>query len=71
MIKHGDIAKEIIEHHNQNWLQISDHPYEISLIGGYKSEKTNILLNLIKQQNDDYDYSIINKIYLFVKDSNK
>ena len=34
-------------------------------------KKTNILLNLINQQNDDYDYSIINKIYLFVKDSNK
>ena len=39
MIKHGDVAKEIIEYHNQNWPQIPDHPYEILLIGGYESEK--------------------------------
>ena len=30
-------------------------------------EKTNALLNLIKQQ-DDNDYCIIDKIYLYVKD---
>ena len=39
MIKHGDVAKEIIEYHNQNGPQIPDHPYEILLIGGYESEK--------------------------------
>ena len=33
-------------------------------------EKTNELLNLIKQQDDD-DYSIIDKTYLYVKDPNK
>ena len=39
------------------------------MIGGSGSVKTNALLNLIKQQND-YAYSIIDNIYLYVKDPN-
>ena len=38
------------------------------LIGGSASGKTIALLNLIKQQVDDDDSSIIDKIYLYVKD---
>ena len=40
-----------------------DHPHKILIIGGSGSEKTNVLLNLIKQQQPDID-----KIYLYVKD---
>ena len=49
------------------WIQIPDHPYRILIIGGSGSRKTKSLLNLIKQQDDD-DYSIVDKIYLNVKD---
>ena len=48
----------------------SDHPYKILIIRGSGSGKTNALLNLIKQQDDD-NYSVIGKSYLYVKDSNE
>ena len=35
------------------------------IIGGSRSEKTNVFLNLIKQQDTD---SLIDKIYLYAKD---
>ena len=63
MINYDDVTKENINKHYLNW---PDRPYRILIIGGSGSVKTNGLLNLIKQQNDDY-YSIIGKIYLFVK----
>ena len=47
----------------------SDHPYRILVIGGSGSAETNALINLIKQQ--DNDYSIIDKIYLYVEDPYK
>ena len=49
--------------HNPNWSYILDHPHRILIIGGSGSGKTNVLLNLIKNQRPD-----INKIYLYVKD---
>ena len=42
----------------------------IDITAGYGSGKTNALLNLIKIQHDNR-YSIIDKIYLFVKDPNE
>ena len=48
---------------NQNWSYIPDHPYRILMVGGSGSGKTNVLLNLIKNQQPD-----IEKIYLYVKD---
>ena len=39
-------------------------------IGGSRSGKTNVLLNLIKQHVDD-NFSVIDKIYLYFKDSNE
>ena len=36
--------------HNKNWPCIPDHPYRILIIGGSKSGKTNLLLNLIENQ---------------------
>ena len=41
---------------------IPDHPYRILIIGGSGSDKTNVLLNLIKNQRPG-----IAKIYLYVK----
>ena len=40
---------------NQYWCHIPDHPYRISIIGGSRSGKTNVLLNLIKNQPPDID----------------
>ena len=48
--------------HNKNWPYTPDHPYRILIIGGSRSGKTNVLLNLIENQPD------IDKIYLYVKD---
>ena len=48
---------------NPNWPDIPDHPYRILIIGGSGSSKTNVLLNLIRNQQPDID-----KIYLYIKD---
>ena len=45
------------------WFYILDHPYTILVIGGSESDKTNVLVNLIKHQQPDTD-----KIYLYVRD---
>ena len=70
MICYDDFSKNNISKHNPNWPQTLDHPYIILLVRGSGSRKTNILLNLIKRQDDD-DYSIIYKIYLYVKHPNQ
>ena len=70
MINYDYITKEITEEHNTNWPQMSNHPYKILIISSSGSGKTNALLNLIMQQNDD-NYSVIGKIYLYFKDSNE
>ena len=49
--------------HNPNWPYIPDHPYRILIIGGLGPGKTNVLLNLLKNQRPDID-----KIYVYVKD---
>ena len=48
--------------HNKNWPYIPDHPYGLSIIGGSRSGKTNLLFNLIENQPD------IDKMYLYAKD---
>ena len=65
MINLDSITNENNKKHNEKWPYISDHPYRILIIGGSGSGKTNILLNLIKEQ--DYHY-VIDKIYLYAKD---
>ena len=65
MINYDDVTKENINKHNPNWPQISDDLYRIR---GTWSGKTSALVSLIKKQDDD-DYSIIDQIYLYVKDS--
>ena len=63
------ILQNKTEEHNPNWPQIFDHPYRILVLGGSGFGKTNALLNLIKQQDDD-DYSVI-KIYFYFRDQNE
>ena len=60
MMKNDHESVEI--KHNLKWPYIRDHPYRMLMIGGLGSGKTNVLLNLIKQQWPD-----IYKIYLYVK----
>ena len=62
MMKNYDQSVEI--NHNPNWPYIGqEHLYRFLIIGGWGSGKTNVLLNLIKNQRPD-----IGKIYLYVKD---
>ena len=56
--------------HSPNWPQISDHLYRSLLIGCSRSWKINRLLTLIQEQDDD-NYSFIDKIYLYIKDLNE
>ena len=65
MINIDNIVSENNKEHNEKWSYIPDHPYTILIIGGSGSEKTNMLLNLIKEQDD------IDKIYLYAKDLSK
>ena len=60
-MKNYDQSLEI--NHNPNWPYIPDHPYRILIIGGSGSDKTNAILNLIRNQWLDID-----KIHLYVKD---
>ena len=62
MINFDDKVNENKTKHNKKWPYIPDHPYRILIIGGSRSGKTNLLLNLIENQPD------INKIYLYAKD---
>ena len=59
------ITNENNEDHNKKWPYIPDHPYRMLIIAGSGSEKTDSLLNLIKEQ-DSHD--LIGKIYLYAKD---
>ena len=51
------------------WTSIPDHSYRLSISGGAESAKTNPLLQIKKR--DDDDSSIVDKIYLYVKDPNE
>ena len=62
MINFDDYTNENKAKHNLLWPYISDHPYRIHTIGGFRSGKTSTLLNLTNNQTD------IDKIYLYSKD---
>ena len=64
MINFDYITKGSIKEHNPN------HTYRILITWASGSGITKVLLNLIKQEDDDV-YSITGKIYLNVKDSNE
>ena len=57
MFNFGYITKEYIKEHNPKWPEIPGHLYQILIIGGSGSGKTNVLLNLINHKPD------IDKIY--------
>ena len=51
--------------HNKYYPYIPDHPYRLLIIGGSGSGKTNALINLINEQNDN------DKICLYARDLSK
>ena len=61
MFNLDDITNENNEDLDKKWPYISDHPFKMLIIGGSWSGKTNALLNLIKEQDDD---DLIDKIHL-------
>ena len=65
MFNLDNITNENNEDHNKKWPYIPDHPYRMLIIGGSGSEKTNTLLNLIKEQDSD---NFIGKICLYTRD---
>ena len=65
MINLDNITNENNKKRNEKWPYITDHPYRILIIGGSRSGKTNVLLNLINEQSD------IDKIYLYARDLNE
>ena len=52
MVNIDNIVNENNKKHNEKWSHIPDHPYKILIIGDSGSEETNVLLNLIKEQDD-------------------
>ena len=48
MMKHYDQSVEL--NHNLCWPYIPDHPYRILIICGSGAGKSNVLLNLVKNQ---------------------
>ena len=46
------ITKEYIKEHILAWPEISDHTYEILIVAGSGSAKSNALLNLINHEPD-------------------
>ena len=61
MFNLDDITHENNKDHNKIQPYIPDHPYRMLIIGGSGLGKTNALLNLIKEQDND---NLIDKIYL-------
>ena len=62
MINFDEYTNENKTEHNLKWPYIPDRPYRVVIIGGSRSGKTNILLNIVNNQPD------IDKIYLYAKD---
>ena len=65
MFNLDDITNKNNRDHNKKWPYIPDYPYRMLIIGGSGSRKTNALLNLIRDQDNDEP---IDKIYLYAKD---
>ena len=61
MINFDDYNNENKTEDNPKWPYIPDHPCKILIVGGSRLGKTNLLLNLINNQQD------IDKWYLYKK----
>ena len=61
------ITNENNKDHNKKCPYIPDHPYRMLMIGASALGKTNLLVNLIKQDNDN----LVDKIYLYAKQLNE
>ena len=48
MINFDDYVNENKTEHKKNWPYNPDHRYRILVVGGWGSEKTNVLLNSIE-----------------------
>ena len=68
MINLKSIKNKDNKRHREKWPYIPDHLYRILINGGSGSGKTNMLLNLIKEQDKS---DVIDKIYLYARDLNK
>ena len=64
MINLDSIKNENNKEHNKKWPSISDHPYRILITGGSGSGKTNVLLNLIMEQDDVDNIYMQKNIYM-------
>ena len=62
IINLDSITNKNNKEHNEKSPYIPDHPYKILIIGGSGAGKTNVLINLINEQND------IDRIYLYARD---
>ena len=61
MFNLDDITNENNRDHNKKCPYVPDHSYRMLIIGGSGSGKTNALLNLMKEQDND---NLIEKICL-------
>ena len=68
MFNLDDITNDNSEDHNRECPHIPDHLYRMLITGGSGLAKTNALLDLIKEHDSS---SLIDKIYLYVKDLNE
>ena len=70
MFNFDDIANENNAKYNLEWQFIPDYTDRILIFEGSESEKTNVLLNLIKEEDCDL-FIAIDKMYLYAKDLNE
>ena len=62
MINMDSITNETNKENNEKWPYIPDHPYKILIIGGSVSGRTNVLFNLINDQDDIDKFICMQKI---------
>ena len=67
MINFDEYYDEKPKEHNPDWPCTPDLPFRALIVGSTGTGKTNLLLNLIKRIMSN-DSTIIDKIYLYVKD---
>ena len=65
MFNLDDIANENNKDDNKKWTYVPNRSYRMLITGGSGSGKTNVLLNLMKQQDND---NLVDKIHLDTKD---